>query len=65
MKHSKQDLDAIIDNATQDIRDEQIDPSVISQSATRVWALISQQAAENSSSETSNLEGLNTYEPKQ
>ena len=51
MKHNKQELDAIIDNATRDIRDEQIDPSIINQSATRVWARVSQQAAENSSSQ--------------
>ena len=60
MKHNKQELDAIIDNTTRDIRDEQIDPSIINQSATRVWARISQQAAENSSLVTSHLEGINT-----
>ena len=49
MKHNKQDLDAIIDDATRDIRDEQIDPSIMNESATRVWARVSQQAAENSS----------------
>ncbi len=38
MKHSKQELDAIMDDVMRDIRDEQIDPSIISQSATRVWA---------------------------
>jgi hypothetical protein len=63
MKHSKQDLDAIIDNMTRDIRDEQIDPAAISQSASRVWAMVSQQAAENFSSETSHLEGLNNMNP--
>src|SRR5687768_2770187 len=63
MKHSKQDLDAIIDNTTRDIRDEAVDPSVINQSASRVWAAVSQQAAENFSSETSQLEGLNTMNP--
>ncbi len=60
MKHNKQELDAIIDAAARDIRDEQIDPSIISQSATRVWARVSQQAAENSSSVSSHSEGLNT-----
>ncbi len=60
MKHNKQDLDAIIDDVTRDIRDEQIDPSIISQSATRVWARVSQQAAENSSSVNSYSEGINT-----
>ena len=58
MKHSKQDLDAIIDGVTRDIRDEQIDPSVINDSASRVWALVSQQATENFQ-----LEGLNTMNP--
>lgn len=59
MKHNKQELDAIIDKATHDIRDEQIDASVIDMAAARVWARISQ-AAEISSSETSYLEGINT-----
>ena len=73
MKHKKQELDVIIDNAARAIRDEQLDSSIIEQSATRVWARISQQmadenfastsdlvAAENSSSATSNLGDLNT-----
>jgi len=51
MKHSKHDLDAIIDNVSQDIRDERIDPSMINESAARVWARITQQAGENSYSE--------------
>src|SRR5687768_3475915 len=54
MKHNKQELDAIIDNATREIRDEQIDPSMIDQSATRVWARISAQT------ENSQTEGINT-----
>ncbi|MGB7207290.1 MAG: FecR domain-containing protein [Pyrinomonadaceae bacterium] len=60
MKHSKQELDAIMDDVMRDIRDEQIDPSIVSQSATRVWAQVSRQAAENSSSVNSYSEGLNT-----
>jgi hypothetical protein len=59
MKHSKQDLDAIIDKAAHDIRDEQIDASVIDVAAARVWARVSQ-AAESSSSDTSHMEGINT-----
>jgi len=42
------------------IRDEQIDPTMMNESATRVWALLSQQAAENSAVLTSNMESLNT-----
>ena len=49
MKQNKQELDAIIDNAASKIRDEQIDPSIVNQSATRIWARVSQQAAEHSS----------------
>jgi hypothetical protein len=67
MKHNKQNLDAIIDNATRGIRDEQIDSSIIDQSATRVWARVIQQmadenfaAAENSLSANSHLGDLNT-----
>jgi hypothetical protein len=67
MKLKKQDLDAIIDDTTRGIRDEQIDESIINQSATRVWARVSQQmadenfaAAENSLSAASNSGDLNT-----
>ncbi len=60
MKHSKQELDAIIDNAAKDIRDQQIDVSDVNRSATRVWARVSQEAAQNSSPENSFLEGINT-----
>lgn len=62
MKQNKHDLDAIIDNVTRDIRDEQIDPALINASATRVWERIAQQASENSSSVNSYLEGINTME---
>jgi hypothetical protein len=60
MKHDKHDLDAIIDKAAFAIRDEEIDTSIIDQSAERVWARVSGQAAENLASETSYLEGINT-----
>ncbi|HEX8286761.1 MAG TPA: FecR domain-containing protein [Pyrinomonadaceae bacterium] len=67
MKHNKQNLDAIIEDAASGIRDEKIDSSIIEQSAARVWARVSQQmsaenfaAAENSLSANSNLGKLNT-----
>lgn len=67
MKHNKQNLEAIIDDAARGVRDEQIDDSIIEQSAARVWARVSEQlsdenfaAAENSSSANSNSENLNT-----
>lgn len=60
MKHDKQDLDAIIDKATHDIRDEQIDSAELDLSAARVWARVAQHAAENSSSVNSYSEGINT-----
>jgi hypothetical protein len=60
MKHNKHELDAIIDDATRGIRDEQIDPSIVNQAATRVWARVSHEAANNLSSEISHLETLNT-----
>jgi len=59
MKHDKQKLDAIIDHAMREIRDEQIDESIVEMSAKRVWARVSQQAAANSSV-TSEKEGINT-----
>ena len=49
MKHNKQNLDAIIDAAAREVRDERIDESVIDQSATRVWARISSQLSEDNS----------------
>lgn len=59
MKHSKKELDAIINDVTREIRDEQIDSFDLDQSAARVWARINT-AAENPSILTSNLEGINT-----
>lgn len=59
MKRSKQQLDAMIDDAVSIIRDEQIELSVIENSATRVWARVSHQAADNLSSASSYLEGIN------
>jgi ferric-dicitrate binding protein FerR (iron transport regulator) len=63
MKKNKQDLDAIIDNVTREIRDEEIDLSIINRSATRVWARVSQEAAKNSSAETLHTAGINTMNP--
>jgi ferric-dicitrate binding protein FerR (iron transport regulator) len=73
MKHNKQELDAIIDDGARGIRDEQLDESIINQSAARVWARVSEQmsnenfasasdldAAENSSPANSYLGNLNT-----
>ena len=59
MKQNKKDLDAFIDNAARSIREEEIDQSIVNQSATRVWARISQQAADNSLPVNSNLESPN------
>ncbi len=65
MKHNKENLDAIIDAAAREVRDEQIDESIINQSATRVWARVSAQMSdENSLSANSNLENLNTMNTK-
>lgn len=71
MKHNKKELDAIIDDTTRGIRDEQIDLSIIEQSSTRVWARVSEQlsdenfaAAENSLSANSSLGNLNTMNTK-
>lgn len=51
MKHSKHDLDSIIDNGVEGIRNERIDPSMVDASAARVWANINKQAGENSYTE--------------
>lgn len=51
----------MIENAAHGIRDEQIDESIINQSAARVWARVSREMSdENSLSEASNFENLNT-----
>src|SRR5712691_1801448 len=42
---SNNDFDAILDNATADIRNEQIDPSVVNAAAERVWTLVSAEGA--------------------
>ncbi len=65
MKRNKRDIDAIIDKASRSIRDENIDPAMMNESATRVWAMVSQQAAENSGVLTSNMESLNTMNTKE
>ena len=63
MKRNKRELDAMIDDAARGIRDERIDPTIMDDSATRVWARVSQEAVENSYSVTSHLEGINTMNP--
>lgn len=59
MKHNKQDLDRMINDATRGIRDEQIEDSMIDESAMRVWARVSGQA-ENYLSANANSGELNT-----
>ena len=71
MKYNKQELDAMIDDATRSIRDEQIEDSIVEQSAARVWARVGQKLAdenfasvddfaarENNSSATAGSENL-------
>ena len=61
MKHNKQNLDQIIDRAAREIRDEQIDESIVNQSAARAWERVSEQMTnENSSFAKSYSEDLNT-----
>ena len=55
MKHNKENLDAIIDAAAREIRDEQIEESIINQSATRVWARVSEQLSDANSGELNAL----------
>ena len=42
---SNNDLDAILDNATTEMRNEQIDSTVINEAAERVWARLAEEAA--------------------
>ncbi|MEO8649069.1 MAG: FecR domain-containing protein [Acidobacteriota bacterium] len=62
MKHNKQELDAIIDDVTRRIRDEQVDPSVVDKVSNRIWARVSQEAA--GASVNSHLEHLHTMNAK-
>src|SRR5215204_2638906 len=59
MKPNKKQLDAIIENATRSIREEQVDPSAVNESAARVWARISQETGDATAA-TSNFRSLNT-----
>lgn len=59
MKHNKHDLEAIIDKATQAIREEQIDPAIVDAAADRVWARVSQ-SAEDFLVVKQRQEGINT-----
>ena len=47
---SNNDFDAILDNATTEMRNEQIDSAVVNEAAERVWARL---AAENAAQLTS------------
>ncbi|PYS98270.1 MAG: hypothetical protein DMF63_16585 [Acidobacteria bacterium] len=63
MKKNKQELDAIIDNATRNIRDEEIDPSIIDQSAARVWAQVNKQATANTiMNSTEHIHGCDDFQ---
>ena len=42
---SNNDFDAILDNTTAEMRNEQVDPAVVTEAAERVWARLSVQAA--------------------
>ena len=60
MKHSKEELDAIIEDAARGIREDRIDSSVIDQSAARVWARVSRQmSGENAAASISSAENTN------
>lgn len=60
MKRSKHDLDAIIDNVSEDIRSEVIENAMINEAATRVWAKVSQQA---SAPRVTSMQDSNTTRP--
>ena len=53
MKYNKQELDAMIDDTTRGIRNEQLEDSSIDQSAARVWARVSGQLADENHITTS------------
>ncbi len=59
MKHNKQDLDRIIDDAARGIRDEPLDSAIINQSAARVWARVSGQITDENYSHSENLNTMN------
>jgi FecR-like protein len=49
---SDNDFDAILDKATTEMRNEQIDPAVVNQAADRVWARLAVESAAQLSSDT-------------
>ncbi len=57
MKHNKRNLDAMIDAAAREIRDEQMPESMINESAARVWARISEQSANGNSMSAASKSG--------
>ena len=60
MKRSKQELDAIINDLSREVRDEQVDHSIIDGVATRVWAKISKKASADMSRVTSMQDSTTT-----
>ena len=64
MKHSKQELDAMIDAATAGIRNEDIDAAAIESSAARVWARVMDHAAENSYTEAEGINNMSNNSEK-
>lgn len=48
---SNNDFDAILDNTTAEMRNEQVDPSVVNEAAGRVWARLSVEAAAGSAAQ--------------
>ena len=45
--NSNNDFDAILDKATAEMRNEQIDPAVVNEAAERVWARLAVEAHES------------------
>ncbi|MBC8030613.1 MAG: FecR domain-containing protein [Pyrinomonadaceae bacterium] len=55
---SNNDFDSILDNATNGIRNEQIDPVVVNQAAERVWARLAAETSNQLASETGAAERI-------
>jgi hypothetical protein len=59
---SNNDFDAILDKATSEMRNEQIDPSVVNQAAERVWARLAVEPAAQTKTEAERIGGCADFQ---
>ena len=55
---SNNDFDRVLDNATSEIRNENIDSAVVDKAAERVWARLAAETSERIKTDTPAIEGI-------